>query len=178
VIAGNAAWSSAAESRSYAHSPFVWSGTALVGDSEQKVDYDENIEDEHKDLDYASAMDDLVNFKGQERGCNHDGEPFGPVLQSAQTDTFGQEQTGIDKTDGPELLEPGRRESGGLLDGVIDHPASRIEAKTCDPVFQLRSDVPVNQFQEAEANHDQARSLEKLEHSYASNHCIVREIHE
>jgi hypothetical protein len=143
----------------------------------EKVCHHSDIDDEYEDLDWGWTVEDLVNLEGQERGCDHNGEPLGPALDEPQTDAFGQEQSRVDETDDSELPDPGWGEIGGSLDCVTHQAVAWIEAEHRDPMLKLHRYISVYQLQDAEAHHDERSSLDEFEECDESNQSAMRRIH-
>ena len=97
---------------------------------------------------------DFVNRQRYERTRHGDGEPLRPTFQQPEANSLRQEETCIKEAANPETPDGIRSKSDRVLNGPIDIPAARVQAKHLDPMCEHARDVAVEQMYSAQANRD------------------------
>lgn len=71
----------------------------------QQVNEHKQINREQAEAEPSLATDDFDDFKGQERGCDDEGEVFGPNLLEVEPDTFDVAYGGVGKRKNADAAE-------------------------------------------------------------------------
>lgn len=138
-------------------------------DAVEQVGDDGDVEGQDGDFDGCGAVEDFVDFDGDERRGDDDGEPFGPALFEPEANAFGEEERCIEEADQAEIADLVGRQAGGFLDGAADVTATGVEAEVEDPMVKLGGHVGVDEPKDADAGGNEGRGLEELEDGYEAD---------
>ena len=89
---------------------------------------------------------DFVNRQWYERTRHDDGEPLRPTFQQPEANALRQEESCVNEAANPETPDGIRGKSNRILNGPIDIPATRVQAKHLDPMCEHARDVAVEQM--------------------------------
>jgi hypothetical protein len=127
-----------------------------------KVGEDGHVEKEDTEFEEGEAVEDFVDFDGNEAGGGDDGEPLGPEGVEEEADAFAEVEAAVDEgADGKEA-ELGGGDAGDFFDEGVDVVVFGIEAKFADPGVEDFEGVGAKEAEEVEAEDEQEGALEEF----------------
>jgi hypothetical protein len=138
---------------------------------------DGNIDHKHKNSCRRWMSKYFVDLEREERASDDYAKPHGPTFHQPKPASLGQEERGINKAADCQILNPIRGEGGRFKHDVTNITAARIQAESCNPLFQESGYVAMNEPESADTNSDQKCSLEELEYGDQTEQLCVRGFH-
>jgi len=134
-----------------------------AADFEDEVGDDGDVDDEEENANGSWAMDEFVDFEGDEARSGNDGEEFGPSFAEEEADAFGEEQSGIEEGTEAERAKFVRVDVGEFFEKKIQVVIVGIDAKWVDPMLCFGDEVLVGEHVDGDADGEEGEAFEEFE---------------